>query len=73
MTCLDRKTPHHPTHHPSQVLGILASVLQRDVDERGGAFNGRPYYRMCAACGAVFGGLVQLQQCSVDRPHCNDL
>jgi CCR4-NOT transcription complex subunit 1 len=30
-----------------KVLGILASVLQRDVDERGGAFNGRPYYRMC--------------------------
>lgn len=34
-----------------KVLGILASVLQRDVDERGGAFNGRPYYRMCASWG----------------------
>jgi hypothetical protein len=33
---------------PPQVLGILASVLQRDADERGpaGAFSGRPYYRM---------------------------
>ncbi len=32
---------------PFQVLGILATVLQRDADERGGAFNGRPYFRLC--------------------------
>lgn len=31
----------------TKVLGILATVLQRDSDERGGAFNGRPYFRMC--------------------------
>ncbi|KAL4458253.1 hypothetical protein ABPG75_013118 [Micractinium tetrahymenae] len=31
----------------TKVLGILATVLQRDADERGGAFNGRPYFRLC--------------------------
>lgn len=30
----------------SRVLGILAVALQRDADERAGAFNGRPYFRM---------------------------
>lgn len=36
-----------PPTPPLQVLGILATVLQRDADERGGAFNGRPYFRLC--------------------------
>ena len=30
----------------ARVLGILATALQRDADERAGNFNGRPYFRM---------------------------
>lgn len=30
----------------SRFLGIVAKALLRDADERGGAFNGRPYFRM---------------------------
>lgn len=31
----------------AKVLSVMASVLQRDAASRGGAFNARPYYRMC--------------------------
>ena len=30
----------------SRVLGIIATLLLRDADERGAAFNGRPYFRL---------------------------
>ena len=30
----------------SRILGILSTALQRDADDRTGAFNGRPYFRM---------------------------
>jgi CCR4-NOT transcription complex subunit 1 len=30
----------------SKILGILATALQRDAEEKGTNFNGRPYYRM---------------------------
>ena len=35
----------------SRVLGLLATTLQRDAEERGGSFNGRPYFRM--VCGFI--------------------
>lgn len=34
----------------AKVLGVWANFLQRDADEKGQEFNGRPFYRICMGC-----------------------
>ena len=31
----------------ARILGVTATVLTRDCEERGAAFSGRPYFRIC--------------------------
>lgn len=49
----------------SKILGTLATALLRDADERGTAFNGRPYYRM------IIGFMSELTPADVDKEDPN--